>query len=78
MLLIHNIQQWKQIQTSLLTPMQYIWDKGCKLASVKNPQANAILERIHAVLGNMLHTSDLDTAKTVKPSDIEVFLSGAT
>jgi hypothetical protein len=48
-----------------------------KLTSVKNPQANAILERIHAVLGNMLCTSELDMAKTVKASDIVVFLSDA-
>jgi hypothetical protein len=46
-----------------------------KPASVKNPQANAILERIHAVIGNMLRTSELDMAETVKPSDIDVFLS---
>ncbi len=48
-----------------------------KLPSVKNPQANAMLEHIHAVLGNMLRTSELDMAKTVKPSDIDVFLSDA-
>ncbi len=46
-----------------------------KPTSVKNPQANAILERIHAVFKNMLHTSELDMAETVKPSDIGVFLS---
>jgi hypothetical protein len=34
-----------------------------KPTSVKNPQANAILERIHAVLGNMSSTSELDMAK---------------
>jgi transposase InsO family protein len=45
-----------------------------KLTSVKNPQANAILERIHAVLGNMLRTSELDMAETVKASDIDIFL----
>jgi hypothetical protein len=45
--------------------------------SVKNPQANAILEHIHAVLGNMLHTSELDMAKMVKARDINVFLSDA-
>jgi hypothetical protein len=50
----------------------------CKPTSVMNPQANAILEHIHAVLGNMLHTSKLDMAKTVKSSDIDVFLSDAT
>ncbi len=43
--------------------------------SVKNPQANAILERIRAVLVNMLHTSKFDMAETVKASDIDVFLS---
>ncbi len=46
-----------------------------KPTSVKNPQANAILERIYAVLGNMLRTSELDMAETVKPSDIDIFLS---
>jgi hypothetical protein len=49
----------------------------CKLTSVKNPQANAILERIHAVIGNMLRTSKLNMAEMVKPSDIDLFLSDA-
>jgi hypothetical protein len=49
----------------------------CKPTSVKNPQANALLERIHAVLGNMLCKSELNMAKTVKASDIDVFLSDA-
>jgi hypothetical protein len=48
-----------------------------KPTSVKNPQANAILEHIHGVLGNMLRTSKLDMAESVKTSDIEVFLSDA-
>jgi hypothetical protein len=48
-----------------------------KLTSVKNPQANAILERIQGVLGNMLRTSELDMAESVKASDIDVFLSDA-
>jgi hypothetical protein len=49
-----------------------------KPTSVKNPQANAKLERIHAVLGNMLRTSELNMAELVKASDIDVFLSDAT
>jgi hypothetical protein len=49
----------------------------CKQASVKKPQANAILERIYAILGNMLRTSKIDMAKMVKPSDIDIFLSDA-
>jgi hypothetical protein len=48
-----------------------------KPISVKNPQANAILERIHGVLGNMLCTSELNMAESVKASDINVFLSDA-
>ncbi len=52
--------------------------KRTKPTSVKNPQANAILERIHAVLGNMLRTSELNIAKLVKASDIDVFLSDTT
>ncbi len=43
-----------------------------KPTSVKNPQTNAILDHIHAVIGNMLHTSKLNMA-----SDIDVFLSDA-
>ncbi len=48
-----------------------------KPTSVKNPQANAILERIHGVLGNMLRTSKLNMAELVKTSDIDFFLSDA-
>jgi hypothetical protein len=45
--------------------------------SVKNPQANAMLEHIHGVIGNMLSTSKLDMAESVKASDINIFLSDA-
>jgi hypothetical protein len=37
----------------------------CKPTSIKNPQANAILERIHAVFTNMLCTAKLNMAKSV-------------
>jgi hypothetical protein len=33
-----------------------------KPTTVKNPQANALLERVHQVLGQMLRTSELDMA----------------
>jgi hypothetical protein len=42
--------------------------------TIKNPQANAILERLHQVLGQMLCTSELDMAKTITPDDVNVFL----
>jgi hypothetical protein len=48
-----------------------------KPTSIKNPTVNAILERIHAVLTNMLRTAKLDMAELVNASDIEVFLSDA-
>jgi hypothetical protein len=45
-----------------------------KPTTVKNPQANAILERLHQVLAQMLHTAELDMVKTVTPNDVNVFL----
>jgi hypothetical protein len=49
-----------------------------KPASIKNPQANAILERIHAVFTNMLRTAEPDMAELVNASDIDIFLADAT
>jgi hypothetical protein len=48
-----------------------------KPTCVKNPQANAILVCIHAVIMNMLCTAGIDIANSVKPSDINNFLSDA-
>jgi hypothetical protein len=48
-----------------------------KPTTVKNPQANGILERVHQVLGQMLCTAELDTANSVTPNDIDVFLDNA-
>jgi transposase InsO family protein len=48
-----------------------------KPTTIKNPQANAILERFHQVLGQMLRTSKLDMAETITPDDINVFLDNA-
>jgi hypothetical protein len=44
---------------------------------VKNPQAIAILERLHQVLAQMLCTAELDMVKTVTPNDVNVFLNNA-
>jgi hypothetical protein len=46
-----------------------------KPTSIRNPAANAILERIHAVFTNMLRTAKLDMASLVNASDINIFLS---
>jgi hypothetical protein len=45
-----------------------------KPITIKNPQANAILERLHQVLAQMLCTSKLDMAETITPDDVDVFL----
>jgi hypothetical protein len=49
-----------------------------KPISIKNPTVNAILERIHAMITNMLRTAKLNMAKSVNASDINIFLSDAT
>jgi hypothetical protein len=48
-----------------------------KPTSVKIPQANAILERVHQVITTMPHTTELDMANTVETSDINAFLTDA-
>ncbi len=48
-----------------------------KPTSIKIPQANAILECIHAVFTNMLRTAELDMAKAVNASHIDIFLADA-
>ncbi len=48
-----------------------------KPTMIKNPQANAILERLHQVLGQMLRTSKLNMAETIMPDDVNVFLDNA-
>jgi hypothetical protein len=48
-----------------------------KPTTVKNPQANAVLERVHQVIANMLRTSSLDMAETVDPDAVSDFLDNA-
>ena len=43
-----------------------------KPTTIKNPQANAILERLHQVLAQMLCTSKLNMAKTITPDDVSL------
>ena len=48
-----------------------------KSTTVRNPQANAILKRIHAVFGDMLRASQLDLAETINNETIDDFISNA-
>ncbi len=41
---------------------------------IKNPQENSILERIHQVFGNMLHTSELDMDDSVNAESVSNFI----
>ena len=49
-----------------------------KPTSIKNPQANAILEQIHQAVMAMVCTSEIDMADSVAPSDIDAFLRNAS
>ncbi len=48
-----------------------------KPTTIKNPQANAICECIHQVLGSMMPTSELDMADSVELADIDTFIDNA-
>jgi hypothetical protein len=48
-----------------------------KPTMIRNPQANAICERVHQVLGTTMHTSELDMADSVYPADIDTFIDNA-
>ena len=48
-----------------------------KPTTIKNPQANGILERAHQTFGNMLRTSELDMADSVEPGDVMDFIDNA-
>ena len=45
-------------------PVTELTQPDILLTSIKNPQANAVLEHVHQVLMTMLHTAELDMAKT--------------
>ena len=48
-----------------------------KPTTIKNPQANAILERVHGVVGDMMRTSGLNNQETVTADLIDEFLTNA-
>jgi hypothetical protein len=50
----------------------------CKPTTVKNPQANAIMECMHQVIGQMLCTAEINIAKSVTPNDVNLFLANAS
>ena len=49
-----------------------------KPTSIKNPQANAILEQIHQVVITMVQTSEIVMADSVESSDIAAVLTNAS
>ena len=49
-----------------------------KPTTIKNPQANAILECVHQVLGQIVRTAEIDMADSVTPNDVYVFLDNVS
>jgi hypothetical protein len=49
-----------------------------KPTTVKNLQANSVLERIHGVLGNMMQTSGLDNSDTTDKAMVDDFITNAS
>ena len=49
-----------------------------KPTTIKNPQANAILERIHLVVMTMICTAEIDMADSVATSDIDTLLTNVS
>jgi hypothetical protein len=50
----------------------------CKPTTIKNPQAHAICEHVHSVLGTMMRTSEIDMAESADPADIDTFIDNAS
>eukprot|EP00804_Cyclotella_cryptica_P009367 CCRYP_009013-RA/>CCRYP_009013-RA protein AED:0.40 eAED:0.64 QI:0/0/0/1/0/0/2/0/136 len=72
----NHLRQRKQVQAQFQTLCDSYGIKR-KPASIKNPQTNAIPERMHQVIMTMLRTAELDMTNTVVPSDIADFLTDA-
>ena len=49
-----------------------------KPTTVKNSQLNAILERVHDVIVNMLRTSELDMSDSVSDKYVSLFIADAS
>ncbi|KAL3801987.1 LOW QUALITY PROTEIN: hypothetical protein HJC23_010331, partial [Cyclotella cryptica] len=72
-----NISFMTMEANSNFTSKPYVNHMGSSPTSAKNPQANAIPERVHQVIMTMLRTTELNMAATVVASDIDVFLTNA-
>ena len=48
-----------------------------KPTTIKNPTANAILERVHQVISSMLRTSEIDMSDTISEDDVATFICDA-
>ena len=48
-----------------------------KPASVKNPQENTMLERVHQMIRVMLHRAKIDMSDTISESDVADFVTNA-
>eukprot|EP00804_Cyclotella_cryptica_P004321 CCRYP_013509-RB/>CCRYP_013509-RB protein AED:0.44 eAED:0.44 QI:0/0/0/1/0/0/2/0/175 len=74
--MISNLVNKTWFTNSNFTSKPFVTHTGShKPTSVKNPQANAILEQVHQVISSMLRTAKIDMAPSVEPSDIDKFMT---
>ncbi len=75
-MLLFNIRQRVGVQITFET-LCNSYGITRKPTTIKNPQVNAICERVHQVLGTMMQTFELDMVDSVEPADIDTFIDNA-
>jgi len=75
-MLLFNIRQRVGVQNIFETLCDSYGIKR-KPTTIKTPQANAICEHIHQVLGTRMRTSEIDMANSVEPADIDKLIDNA-
>jgi hypothetical protein len=75
-MLLFNIRQRVGVQNIFETLCDSYGIKR-KPTTIKTPQANAICEHVHQVLGTRMRTSEIDMANSVEPADIDKLIDNA-
>ena len=72
-----NLLSLRPTNKTSLTPKEHHYQIERKPTTSKNPQANAILERVHGVFGDMLRTSGLENGETIDGHRLDQFITDA-
>lgn len=70
------MEKYQRVHTKI--PNRYTTLVKSKPTRIKNPQANAILEKIHQVVMTMVCTSEINMADAVAPRDIDTILTNVS